>query len=64
MKKELKNKLLKKTLQDLIPIMMNSKATFFVPANKKVKIPHSEQMYELKAEIVTNVERYFYDKIK
>lgn len=45
--------------EDIVKIIQNSKATFFVK-NKNIEIPTDELLYELKAEIYTNVENYFY----
>lgn len=56
---------IEKIRNDVVKIICNSKATFFVnEKNKNVEIPPDELLYELKAEICTNVETYFYNLLK
>ena len=52
----------RQTLKNIVEIIQNSKATFF--GTKDSKEPSTEdQLYELKAEICTNCELYFINKI-
>ena len=43
----------------IIEIIKDSKAVFFVK-KEDVEIPADEQLYELKSQIITDVEMYFY----
>lgn len=52
-----------KIAKDVIKIITESKATFFGVKNID-SIPREDLLYELKAEICTNVEMYFYKLIK
>ena len=56
----MKTKEIKKIKEDVVKIIQESKATFFVNKNMHIEIPADELMYELRAEICTNVEMYFY----
>ena len=52
----------KEIRDDVVKIIQESKATFFIGKDEKdVEIPPDEVLYELRAEICTNVERYFYN---
>jgi hypothetical protein len=53
---------LEKIEKEIIEIIKDSKATFFVK-NEDIEIPTDEALCELKAEITTNIERYFYYKL-
>ena len=55
----MKDKELKKICEDLVKIIVDSKATFFGTG----KIDTEELLYELKAEICTNCEMYFVNKL-
>ena len=48
--------------KEIVVIMERSRATFFVK-DKNVKISTEDLLYELKAEMVTNVELFFCKKI-
>jgi hypothetical protein len=51
---------IEKIRDEVVKIISNSKATFFVNKGQKcINIPTDEALYELKAEIYTNVEMYF-----
>lgn len=50
---------IKKIADDIIKIVQDSKATFFVNKDEKAEIPTDEVLYELKAKISTNIETYF-----
>ena len=50
---------IKKIRDDVVKIITDSKATFFVNKGQCPQIPTEEALYELKAETCTNVERYF-----
>lgn len=52
--------LVDKISKEVVDIICASKATFFVQ-NTDVVIDSSEALYELKAEICTRVEMYFYN---
>jgi len=55
-----KAKWIKQTRDEVVKIITDSKATFFVNKGQKLRVPTDEALYELKAEIVTNCELYFY----
>ena len=57
---ECKKEIAIKIRDEVIPIIRDSKATFFVCKGQKARIPKAEAMYELKSEILTNCETYFY----
>ena len=51
----------KKIAEDVIKIIQESKATFFVSEKTKdIQISKAEALYELKADIIDNVSIYFY----
>lgn len=55
----------KEIRDNILKIIQDSKPTFFVnDKNKDIEIPTDELLYEQKAEICTNVEMYFYQKLK
>ena len=57
--------IVEKIRDDVVKIVQESKATFFVAKGKKPpKIPKAEAMEELKYEICNNVEMYFVDLLK
>jgi hypothetical protein len=55
---------LEEVRDDIVKIIEDSKATFFVKKGKISKIPTDEALYELKSEICTNVEKYFFSKLE
>lgn len=56
-----KQKDIKEIATDVVKIIQNSKATFFVGKGTQSRIPTEVWLAELKAEITTNVEMYFYN---
>jgi hypothetical protein len=56
----MKTKEIKKISADIVSIIQNSKATFFVGKGTQSRIPTEVWLAELKAQITTNVEMYFY----
>ena len=50
---------IEKIRDDVVKIIVDSKATFFVAEDKEPRISTDEALAELKAEICTNVEMYF-----
>ena len=56
---------LKKIAYEVVRIINESKATFFVnDKNVSIDPKIDDFLYELKAEISTNVEMYFYELLK
>jgi hypothetical protein len=55
---------LQQIAKDIVKIIVDSKATFFVKKGKNVEVPTDEALYELKSSICNNVELYFYEKLK
>jgi len=62
---------LQQIAKDIVKIIMDSKAVFFVKKGKNVEVPtydchHTldEALYELKSSICNNVELYFYERLK
>jgi len=51
---------IKKISADIVNIIQNSKATFFVGKGTQSRIPTEVWLAELKSEILTNCELYFY----
>jgi len=66
----MENKELKKITNDVVKIITNSKATFFCGDKKQARKLDKDfkkcayLLGELQAEICTNVEMYFYEKLK
>lgn len=52
-----------KIMKDVIKIITTAKPVFFVK-DKNVEIPADELLYEMRAEICTQVETYFYKLLK
>jgi hypothetical protein len=57
--KEIRREVIEEVRDDVVKIINDSKATFFV-SNDEIEIDIKEIPYELKAEITTNVEMYFF----
>ncbi len=58
---EAETRVVERIRDDVVKIINESKATFFVQKGQEVEVPTDEALYELKAEISNNVERYFYE---
>ena len=61
--KEGKENVTREILKDVVKIILDSKATFFVK-RPYAEIPTEEALYELKAEICTNIENYFLSRLR
>ena len=60
---EMREEVVKQMRDDIVKIITNSKATFFV-SEPNVEIPPEEVLYELRAEICTNIETYFLSRLR